>query len=228
MKVLRWVFLALYLALIAGLAALSFVTDKPVPVGAILIGVMLFSQALFILGAGTVRLCRPIRRRRLWMPVAVAALMLAVLMTGLSLALVELFEIEDVIQDSPTLWRVLGMDQYLGVSTQEFWFWSLLASSWLGWGILLWVYARRRRRMQVLSRLTGLVFAGSLLELVATVPSHIIVSRRPGCLVGICTMLGIIAGLCVMLFSFGPAVVLLFLRPRYRRERAETAANPSD
>ena len=37
------------------------------------------------------------------------------------------------------------------------------------------------------------------------------------------TMLGIIAGVLVMAWSFGPAIVLLFLRPRYRREKREWA-----
>jgi predicted amidophosphoribosyltransferase len=36
------------------------------------------------------------------------------------------------------------------------------------------------------------------------------------------TMLGIIAGISVMLFSFGPMIVLLFLRPRLRREQLDT------
>lgn len=75
-------------------------------------------------------------------------------------------------------------------------------------------------RYRILSRISGALFAGSLLELLATVPAHVIVIRRPGCLVGLGTMLGIIAGLNVMFFSFGPMVLLLFLRPRYRRELA--------
>jgi hypothetical protein len=80
---------------------------------------------------------------------------------------------------------------------------------------------RRRSRYSALGRLAGAIFAGSLVELLATVPSHVIVSRRPVCLVGLGTMLGIIAGCYAMLFSFGPMIVLLFLRPRHRREQSD-------
>jgi len=226
MKVLRWVLLALYLILILilGLGAVPILDGEALPTNAILIGVLVFSQGLFILGAGTVRLCRPIRRGRLWMPVAVAALMLAILVAGLSLALGELLGVDMLdlhVPNVPSPWEMLPIDRSLN---EEVEFWSLLGCSWVGWGVLLWFYVRRRPRMQVLSRLAGAIFAGSLLELLATVPSHIVVSRRPGCFVGVWTMLGITAGLCVMLFSFGPGIVVLFLRPRYRRE--QTGAGP--
>jgi predicted amidophosphoribosyltransferase len=34
-------------------------------------------------------------------------------------------------------------------------------------------------------------------------------------------MFGIIAGVAVMIFSFGPMIVLLFLRPRLREEKSK-------
>ena len=208
MVVLRWVFLGLYVAATGGLVALC-VSDE-VAVGAVLDIILLVSQALFILGAGTIRLCRPIRKRRLWMPVLVAAFMLTVLVFGLVLALGELTKIEERMGDVEEPWGAIL-------------FWGLLGVSWVGWGVLLWVHTRRRPRIQVLRRLTGILFGGSLLELLAAVPSHLIVIRRPGCLVGLSTMLGIVAGIYVMLFAFGPAILLLFLRPRLRHERAEEA-----
>jgi predicted RNA-binding Zn-ribbon protein involved in translation (DUF1610 family) len=56
------------------------------------------------------------------------------------------------------------------------------------------------------------------------VPSHIVTSRRSYCLAGGMTMLGIVAGVYVMLFTFGPALAVLFLRPRYHREQMERPA----
>ncbi len=209
MRVLRWVFLTLYLLLLAGLTIpFIFASDGDVwSIWAVLAGVLLFSQALFILGAGTVNLCRPIKRHRLWMPVLAAATLLALLVMGFMLAGLELFQLD---QNMPGV--VMGVL-----------FWGALATSWLGWGVLLWVYAQGMDRYKTLSRFATLLFAGSLAELMAAVPAHVIVSKRPGCLVGLFTMLGIIAGIYVMLFSFGPAIVLLFLRPRYRREQMEDA-----
>jgi hypothetical protein len=93
-----------------------------------------------------------------------------------------------------------------------------MGASWIGWGVLMWNHTRDLGRYNMLSRLTSYLLAGSLAELLATVPAHVIVSRRPGCMVGLGTMLGILAGLSVMLASFGPAIFLLFLRPRHRAE----------
>jgi len=60
--------------------------------------------------------------------------------------------------------------------------------------------------------LVSTILAGSLLELFVTIPSHMVVSRRPGCFVGLLTSYGITSGIVVMLWAFGPGIVLMFLR----------------
>jgi len=162
----------------------------------------LASQGLFIFGAGTVNLCFPIRRARLWMPVLVASFMLMVLCTAGFLAIAELLEVDPTY---PTLVFLI-----------------VVCGSWIGWGVLLWIYARRWTQFQTLWRLSVILFAGSLLELLASVPSHIITSKRPQCLAGLWTMLGIVAGIYVMFFAFGPMLVVLLLRPHHRRQRMES------
>ncbi len=207
MRVLRWVFLALYLLIIGGLLALFVLNGlDSLQAGLWLLGPLFLAQGLFILGSGTVNLCQPIRRRRLWLPLLAAGAMLGVLVLGLGLALCELFYWD---KSDGAGWIVVG----------------IALASWLGWGVLLWAYVRRRRlnRMQTLGRLGAICFAGSLAELLACIPAHILVSRRPGCLVGLLTMLGIIAGIYGMLFAFGPMILVLFLRPRYRQEQMEAA-----
>jgi len=208
MLVWRWVFLALYVALVV--AATWFAIDffDATAFFLICLAVMLVAQALFILGAGTIHLCRPIRRRRLVMPVAVAGFMFTVLLGGLTVAMLEYFKFDEILDAD---WGVIA-------------FWATMLASWLGWGVILFAHTRELARFRALTRLAHMLIAGSLAELLAAVPAHVVVSRRPGCLVGIGTMMGIIAGLCVMAFAFGPAVVLLFLRPRYRREQMEAAA----
>ncbi|MEO6436136.1 MAG: zinc ribbon domain-containing protein [Tepidisphaeraceae bacterium] len=205
MRVLRWVFLALYL-LIAGPLVVYALTEVSSERWLLftLIGALV-AQAVMIFGTGTIHLCRPIRKHRLILPVAAAAFMLMVLTGGVAIALWELFYLGD--RNLPGEEMIL-----LGV----------IGLSWIVWGVLLFAHVRHRPRYAMLGRLTTFLFAGSLLELLATVPSHVIVSRRPGCLVGLGTMLGIVAGLCVMLFSFGPMIFLLFLRPRYRAELSDT------
>jgi hypothetical protein len=205
MRVLRWVFLALYALLVLGLIIGPLIDGDSEAIG-VVITVLVFvaAQAIFVFGSGTVSLCHPIRRRRLLVPVAVATLMLALLTAGFCVAMSELLYLDDRIEDD-----------WFGLM-----FFAIVGVTWIAWGVLLMSRLRDKPRYDVLRRLNTLIFAGSLAELLATVPSHVIVSRRPGCLVGIGTALGIIAGCCVMLFSFGPAIVILFLRPRWRAETA--------
>ena len=205
MRVLRWVFLALYVLLILALLAMPLIEGGDFLAMAISIGVMFAGQAMLIFGSGTITLCRPIRRRRLVLPVLVAATMLALLAGGLCIA----------------TWELLYLDSNPHEEFFAFAAMSLIGLTWIGWGVLLFARLRDKPRYTVLRTLNTWIFAGSLAELLATVPSHVIVSRRPGCLVGIGTAIGIIAGCAVMIFSFGPAIAILFLRPRWRAEIAD-------
>jgi hypothetical protein len=206
MRVLRWVFLALYVLLILALMVFPLIQEGGDAFAVVVcVFVMLAGQALLIFGSGTISLCRPIRRRRLLLPVFVAATMLGLLVAGLCIALWELFYLDR----SP-------YEEFFGFAV-----FGVIGMSWIGWGVLLFSRLRDKPRYTVLRRLNTYLFAGSLAELLATVPSHVIVSRRPGCLVGLGTAIGIMAGCAVMLFSFGPAIAILFLRPRWRAETAD-------
>ena len=205
MRVLRWVFLALYLLLICAFLVMPAFGGGDLgdfASVATAVGVMLIAQALLIFGSGTITLCRPIRRRRLILPVIIAATMLALLGGGLCIA----------------MWELLYLDSNPHSDLLGFLAMCAIGLSWIGWGVLLMSRLRDKPRYTVLRKLTSYVFAGSLAELLATVPSHVIVSRRPGCLVGLGTAIGITAGCAVMIFAFGPAIVILFLRPRWRAE----------
>ncbi len=198
---LRWVLLALYLALILGLGGIALFNAGE----AFAIAVLVFTfstQALFLLGSGKLELSRPIRGWRLVMPAAVAGLMLAILIGGAGLALSELF--------------YLDTEEWISVALL-----ALVAASWIVWSLLLFVYCQGWERFTIIERLTGLIFTGSLASFLVSIPAHIIVSRRPGCFVGILTAVGIASGLYVMLWSFGPAIFLLFFREKRRFELRE-------
>ena len=198
---LRWVLLALYLTLVLSLAGIAlFDGGGEFAVAALIL--TLGSQALLIFGSGKLELSRPIRGWRLVAPAVVAGLMLAILIGGAGLALSEVFYLEDGQWTAPALL-------------------ALVPVSWVVWSVLLFIYCQGWERFTVIGKLTGLIFAGSLASFLVSIPAHIIVSRRPGCFVGLFTALGIASGIYVMFWSFGPAILLLFLREKQRFELRE-------
>jgi hypothetical protein len=203
MRAVRWVLLLLYLLLVGGLSAMALSSDEAlvwIPVG-----VALLAWAVFLLGAGHRDLFRPIRRPRIFLPVVSASFMLTVLMASLAAALGELFFVES---SGEGAWSLIG-------------FWGSLLATWIFWGIILYAYTRDLPRYDAIFQLAQFLFAGSIAELLATVPSHLIVSRRSYCLAGLSTGIGLMAGLLVMLWSFGPAIFLLFLHEIRRSQERE-------
>lgn len=167
------------------------------------------SQALFLLGSGKLELSRPLSGWRLAIPATVVGLMLAILIGGTGLALSELFYLDT------EEWAFLGL-------------WALMGTSWIVWSFLLFIYCRGWERFNVIGRLIGVLFAGTLATFLVSIPAHIIVSRRPGCFVGVLTAVGIASGVYVMLGSFGPAILLLFLREKRRFELGEARRQAGD
>jgi hypothetical protein len=161
--------------------------------------ITIVSQATFIFTSGTIDLCRPLKKRRLIIPVIVASIMMGILGFGLLLSLSELFYLD-----------------------KEYWFryviWIFIGLNWIIWGIIFFSRYLNAPRYKILKGLFTFIVVGSLIELLISIPSHIIVSRRPGCFAGFGTMIGIVCGVAVMLWAFGPGIILLFLRERYKKE----------
>jgi hypothetical protein len=137
---------------------------------------------------------RPIRRRSIWVPVVGSGLLFGLLALGVASALWEYLRISD---------NKIG--------------WHLLAAgtlSWAGWSVLFAIIALPGNPYGVAMRLHRWLIAGSVLELLVAVPTHVVVRRRPECCAGIATGFGICLGVAVMFVSFGPSVLLLFYRRR--------------
>jgi hypothetical protein len=205
-RYLRWVFACLYILILLAQGIFSLVQGgrQVRLIFVVYLAVMIVTQLLFLLGAGTIELCRPIRKRRLLLPILIASGMMALLVAGCSAAMMELFKVQNL--------PAFG------------WLWVALI--WLFWAIVFFVHCRKLERWQVLKRLTLTVLAGSLVDLLASVPAHLVVSRRPGCFVGMFTAMGVTAGICAMLWAFGPGIVLLFFRERRQIEKRRNEATP--
>ena len=199
LPVLRWVLLGVYVV-VTGIPAALPLADSDYWLGAVLDLVLLGCLAVFLLGGGLRRLSSPIPWWRLWMPIGVTVFGLAMLFIGLFGASNELS------RDHPVLRRVFDDD----------YFWPSLIAWSVCWAVWLWVRGRRRPRLSLMRRLTGLLLAGSLIELAVTIPALIHIS-------GLLASVGVAVGVCVLLFPLGTTIALIFLGPRYRHERADEA-----
>jgi hypothetical protein len=95
---------------------------------------------------------------------------------------------------------------------------------WIVWGIIFLLLLFNKGKYNIFRNLILTLIAGSMLELLPAVFMHLTVSKR-GCFAGISTGMGVAFGLVVMIWSFGPGVILLFIREKYKAELREKSKN---
>ena len=195
----RWVYaiLIIYALLILGLILamvipLASQRDSLVIPVAVSIAVLMIGQTSLIFVPVRVNSRRPMTRRSLWFPLIGSGLMAGILVLGGGLA----------------LWEWLKFDS-------DFSGWIVVAiavASWALWSILFWRISATRDPASLASRLHRYLLAGSVLELLIAVPTHILVRQRRECCAGIATGIGICAGVAIMLLSFGPSIGFLYYK----------------
>lgn len=89
---------------------------------------------------------------------------------------------------------------------------------WALWAVALYWVTRRAAPLAAARTVARTLLAGSILELLVAVPSHIIVRGRDECCAGLYTALGLVTGISVMLLAIGPGVFFLY-RERMARIR---------
>ena len=92
---------------------------------------------------------------------------------------------------------------------------SSVIGAWLVWAFLLGFYSGAREPRTFMGRLAKFLVAGSILELLIAVPTHVLARQRDYCCAGFGTFWGLAVGFSVMLMAFGPGVFVLFTR-RYQ------------
>jgi hypothetical protein len=195
----KWVYaiLIIYALLILGIILVSVIPlaqqrDSALLPVAIIIAVLIAGQTSLIFVPVRVSSRRPFTRRSLWFPLIGSGLMAGILVLGAGLAIWEWLEFKS----DASVWILVGI--------------SLV--SWALWSIFFWRMSATRDPASLASRLHRYLLAGSVLELLIAVPTHIIVRQRKECCAGIATGLGICAGVAIMLLSFGPSIGFLYYK----------------
>jgi hypothetical protein len=82
------------------------------------------------------------------------------------------------------------------------------AGLWLMWGLIFYVYYRRKS--ELVNLVVTRLLRGSVLELLIAVPCHVVVRKKDQCCAPLVTSFGIVTGVAIMLMSFGPSVLFLY------------------
>jgi hypothetical protein len=132
-------------------------------------------------------------RRPLGFTVVVTGFLLTLLIVGALASITELLE-----------WPV-GSDGGTGLGLVSF-----TVILWAFWAAVLYWLTRNHTPRSGVQWAARSLLAGSVLELLVAVPSHIVVRHRDQCCAGYYTFIGLVTGISVMLLSFGPGVFFLF------------------
>ena len=170
----------------------------------IVLGLLLLAQWAFLRpGRGwTMRVTtvgRPLKSA-----VIAAALMATLLTIGMTALLLEL----------PNWW-----EPAIGGSWGITGIWAAMLITWGVWAWIFFVYWRQGDRYTQLGKMIRGLVAGSFLEIFVAVPVHVWAVRQRECYCCRGTYTTLVFAGAVLLFTFGPGILLLYMREKYRREK---------
>ena len=91
--------------------------------------------------------------------------------------------------------------------------------AWILWTWLFFVYWKQGDRYTQMGKMVRGLVVGSLLEMFVAVPVHLWATRQRECYCCRGTYTTLVLSGTVLLWAFGPGVLLLYWREKYRREK---------
>ena len=184
---------------------LGWWSDGPLGDGvnlALILGLLLLAQWAFLRPGPALRMRLVSTGRPLKSAVIAASAMAMLLTVGAFALLVEL----------PDWWEpMLGGTLII---------WTPMLVMLVLWGVWAWIfflYWRQGDRYTQLGRMIRGLVAGSLVEALVAVPVHVWVMRQRDCYCARGTYTTLVLAGTVLLWAFGPGIILLYMREKYRR-----------
>lgn len=177
----------------------------------VLFAIMLLCQAALLGIPVRMNSARPVTQRPVVFLALASSLLAAILVWGIVAALYE-YTGRKLDMFVGTFF-LMDLDEMKNVFSQEraIWLWIAgFAAIWTFWGIVFYRQGRKLEPKTFVERQCKFLLAGSALELLVAVPTHIIARGRDYCCAGFSTFVGIAAGISIMLISFGPGVFFLY------------------
>jgi hypothetical protein len=168
-----------------------------------IVGVMVLGQAVLLVVPVQFASRRPVSRRSLVPAVLASGLMIGLLGVGFCLSVYE-FTARGVTDDNKWFLRFFSGGGLL----------------WLFWMALFYWLSHGKDPRDTFTQKCRFILAGSVLELLVAVPTHIVARQRDYCCAGFETFFGLAMGVAGMLFAFGPGVFFLFV-DRWRKLHPE-------
>lgn len=188
---------------------------------AILVTVLVGSQVVFLFPVMPLRV-RAGRPRSLRYSIMLASLCAAMLTVGLAMGLASLVQLIGGWLDAASVPLYIGayaivVEGFTEESLKEPGFIIAVACfvvSWILWSILIMKFMRRGQPLDRMTRLTGLLFAGTLIELILILPLEAMVRRRADCVCQTGSFQSLLGGFVAALWLLGPVAFLILLRRR--------------
>ncbi len=130
-----------------------------------------------------------------------------------------------LIMELPNWWEAfMGMDSNAAKYSILY---GTMFVLWIAWSWIFFIYWRQGDRYTQLGKMIRGLIAGSILEVMIAVPVHVWAARQRDCYCcrGSYTTL-ILAG-TVLIWAFGPGIILLYLREKYRRAKLIAPEEPT-
>ena len=97
--------------------------------------------------------------------------------------------------------------------------WVAMLLLWGVWACVFFAYWRQGDRYTQLGKMIRGLVTGSLLEILVAIPVHIWATRQRECYCARGTYTTLVLAGTVLLWAFGPGILLLYWREKYRREK---------
>jgi hypothetical protein len=209
----RYILLGFYALLL--LAAVVAATALRLEPGAVVAPffLLLALQAMFLAGAPHFRWPRPTGRRPMLLSVIAGSFMAGLLSIGVLATAVSFFQADDLVARFDEL---IGAGQHRYVLDVSLVVIVIVGLSWAVW-LAVFALAWTGEWLVRFRRMYRLIFAGSWLELLITIPVDVQVRKRTKCYCGEGTFLALIVGITSAVWAFGPGLYLLFLTRRLQR-----------
>jgi hypothetical protein len=182
----------------------------------IVIGIILLFQWAYLRPGKNWTIWLMTEGRPLKTSVFAAGVMAMLLTTGMISLLLEL----------PNWWEKL-----MDVNNGNLIFTSIYGTMFIIWGIwacIFFVYWKQGDRYTQFGKMIRGLIAGSILEIMVAVPVHIWATRQRECYCCRGTYTTLVLAGTVLIWAFGPGIILLYMREKYRRGKLIEPETSSD